>query len=151
MGWLAGIAGITADDLADIIFSSGSIILSQPPERVVRSDCKIYNEGDIRFSVAQVEELGFDNFWEKDKVLTDALDEYRAKDDLFFSVMLVTDINTQDSLLIVSGPEDILDNITYPKATSKAENIFEMHGIVSRKKQVIPYLTTFLRSLGITA
>ena len=151
LSWLSDIAGISAEDLSDMIFSSGSLILSHSADRVVRSDCKVYNEGPIRFSVAQVEELGFANFWDKEDILSQSLREFREGEDLFFSVMLVTDINTQDSLLVVSGPDEIIDNITYPKANFNSDHIFEMHGIVSRKKQVIPYLTTFLRSLGITA
>ena len=150
LNWLAGIAGITADDLAEMIFSSGSVILSQTPDQVVRSDCKIYNEGDIRYSVAQVEELGFDNFWKHQEALIESLDHFRTSEGLLFSCMLVTDINLQDSLLVFSASDEILDNITYPTAKAGLDNIFDLHGIVSRKKQLIPYLTTFMQGLGIS-
>ncbi|MGB0370824.1 MAG: putative manganese-dependent inorganic diphosphatase [Opitutales bacterium] len=151
LAWLSGIAGISADDLADLIFSSGSVILSQTPEQVVRSDCKIYNEADLLYSVAQVEELGFTNYWNKAEELDQALTEFREREGLFMSVMLVTDINIQDSLLVVSAPDDVLESFSYPKAKAGCDHILELHGIVSRKKQLIPYLTTFLQGLGINA
>ena len=147
--WLSGIAGITADDLADIIFSSGSVILSQPAAQVVTSDCKPYHEGDLKYSAAQVEELGFDNFWKKEEELVAAVEAFRRKEGLFMSCMLVTDINTQDSLLVMSADDSVLDAVTYPKAKAGVDNIFELQGIVSRKKQLIPYLTSFLQGLEV--
>ena len=147
--WLSGIAGITADDLADIIFSSGSVILSQPAAQVVTSDCKPYHEGDLKYSAAQVEELGFDNFWKKEEELVAAVEAFRRKEGLFMSCMLVTDINTQDSLLVMSADDSVLDAVTYPKAKAGVDNIFVLQGIVSRKKQLIPYLTSFLQGLEV--
>lgn len=144
--WLESIAGESADKLADEIFSAGSLIKSEEPENVVRSDFKIYHEGNFRFSVSQVEELGFDNLWEHRKSLDDALESVRTKENLFFSAMLVTNINTQNSLLLIRGDEGIIDSITYPHHA--ADDIFELKGIVSRKKQLIPYLTGIVRQFS---
>ena len=74
LAWLAGIAGVDSDRLAEEIFSSGSIILASPPEKVVRSDHKVYDEEGVRFAVSQVEELGFRNFWQHAKALAEALE-----------------------------------------------------------------------------
>jgi manganese-dependent inorganic pyrophosphatase len=63
LAWLSEIAGVNSKQLADEIFNSGSVILANPPEKTVRSDYKIYEEESLRFSVSQVEELGFVNFW----------------------------------------------------------------------------------------
>jgi manganese-dependent inorganic pyrophosphatase len=146
LGWLESIAGESADELADEIFSAGSLIKSEEPENVVRSDFKIYHEGNFRFSVSQVEELGFDNLWEHRKTLDDALEFVRTKENLFFSAMLVTNINTQNSLLLIRGDEGIIDSITYPHHAT--DDIFELKGIVSRKKQLIPYLTGIVRQFN---
>lgn len=140
--WLSKIAGITGNDLSNIIFNSGSIILNTTPQKVIESDCKIYHEGEFHFSASQVEELGFSNFWEHDKQLLEALEEFRAKEGLMFSVLLVTDINTQNSLLVVRGDHDIVTQIGYPQIDNLP--IFELKDIVSRKKQLIPYITALL-------
>ncbi len=140
--WLEAIAGITADDLAHLIFSSGSVILSSTPDAVICSDLKSYEEGAVTFSVSQVEELGFANFWERSEAILEALETYRSKNNLLFSSLLVTDINTQNSLLLVQGDQSIIDQINYPAL--KKNRIFEMAGVVSRKKQLIPYLSNLI-------
>ena len=147
LSWLAGIAKCEADELAQIIFSSGSIIISHQPEEVIRADMKIYKEGDISFSVSQVEELGFDNFRENDDALRQALINVREKENLYFSTLLVTNINTQDSLLLICGEEEFTSRISYPH--HKHSDAFELQGIVSRKKQLIPYLCGLINGVSL--
>ena len=139
LDWLAPIAGIEAKDLAELIFSSGSVIINHTPEEVVCSDCKGYTDGTISYSVSQIEELGFDNFWKHEDALDQALEAYRARKKLLFSFLLVTDINTQDSLLVVAGNNELKSQINYPQRGQN--NIYELSGIVSRKKQLIPYIS----------
>jgi len=143
--WLAGIASVDARELADTIFSSGSVILAQAPDRVVRSDYKVYHEEGVSFAVAQVEELGFGNFWTHAKPLAAALEGLRTAERLVFAALLVTDINSQNSLLLVKGDADVIGRISYPHV--EQDEIFDLPGIVSRKKQLIPYLTGLLREM----
>lgn len=143
--WLSAHAGTPIDVLSDLIFSSGSIILSEPADTVIGTDCKIYNEGTYRFGVSQVEELGFDNFNQHADALKEALEAFRVKENLQLATLLVTDVNRQNSLLVVQGDADIIDQIAYAEIEHKV--IFELPGIVSRKKQLIPYLTTLIKSL----
>lgn len=143
LAWLSEIAGVKSAKLADLIFSSGSVILAHPPEKVIHSDYKIYDEEGLRFAVSQVEELGFANFRAHAHALAAALEKLRAEENLFFSCLLVTDINTQNSLLLVKGDRDFIGQINYPRV--EGDDTFDMPGIVSRKKQLIPYLTGVLR------
>mgnify|MGYP001106579700 FL=1 len=147
LDWLSPIAGITPEVLADLIFSSGSVILSSSPSEVICSDCKVYNEEDLRYSVSQIEEMGFNNFWKHVDALEDALSDYCEREKLRFSVLLVTDINKQNSLLVVAGSEGLCQSINYPHKKGH-DNIFDLPGIVSRKKQLIPYLSNLLKGMG---
>lgn len=147
LDWLSPIAGIEPKELADIIFSAGSVVVNNKPEEVIRSDCKIYDEGEMRYSVSQIEELGFDNFWKNEDALDQALEAYRTEEDLYFSFLLVTDINTHNSLLVVAGNGEVKSAINYPQRGQS--NIYELSGIVSRKKQLIPYISTLLKTMGI--
>jgi manganese-dependent inorganic pyrophosphatase len=71
---------------------------------VVRSDFKIYDEEEVRFAVSQVEELGFDNFWQHAKAHHPTHCRNSASEErLAFAVLLVTDINTQNSLMLVKA------------------------------------------------
>lgn len=144
--WLAGIAGIDSRRLAEEIFSSGSVILANPADKVVRSDFKIYDEEGVRYSVSQVEELGFGNFWQHAKAITRALQDLRNEEQLAFACLLVTDINTQNSLLLAKGDPGFISRISYPHV--EQDEIFDLPGIVSRKKQLIPYLGTLLREMA---
>jgi manganese-dependent inorganic pyrophosphatase len=147
LDWLGPIAGIEPKELADLIFTAGSLIVNNSPEQVVRSDCKIYDEGEIRYSVSQIEELGFDNFWNKESELAKALSEYQQEEELLFSFLLVTDINSQNSLLVVAGTDEVKEAISYPRR--RQSNVYELKGIVSRKKQLIPYISTMLKTMGV--
>ena len=146
LAWLAEIAGVNSKQLADDIFNSGSVILANPPEKIVRSDYKIYEEEGIRFAVSQVEELGFGNFWDHAKPIAAALGELREEERLAFAALLVTDINTQNSLLLVKGDATLIQRISY--AHVEQDEIFDLPGIVSRKKQLIPYLSSLLKEMA---
>ncbi len=146
LAWLAEIAGINSKQLADEIFNSGSVILAHPPEKVVRSDFKIYEEEGIRFAVSQVEELGFGNFQQHAKPIARAVQELREEERLAFAALLITDINTQNSLLLVKGDAAFIERIRYPHL--EQDEIFDLPGVVSRKKQLIPYLTTLIKEMA---
>ena len=146
LAWLAEIAGVNSKQLADEIFNSGSVILANPPDKVVRSDFKIYEEEGIRFAVSQVEELGFGNFWQHAKPIARAVQELREEEKLAFAALLVTDINTQNSLLLVKGDATFIGRIGYPHV--EQDEIFDMPGVVSRKKQLIPYLTSLIKEMA---
>lgn len=145
--WLSKIAGVESETLSQIIFNAGSIIVSNEPKEVITADQKIYTEGELRYSVSQVEELGMENFWENKDILLEALKEFRTAEKLFMAALLVTDINSQNSLLLVAGEQEILDRISYPIVESNC--IFDLPGIVSRKKQLIPYLTGILETSSV--
>lgn len=145
LGWLEELAGVAAEELADQIFNAGSVIKLEPPQNVIRSDMKIYEEGPHRFSVSQVEELGFDNLWACLDQLNETLEEACSAEGLLFAALLVTDVNSQNSLLLIKGDAAVKEAITYPHRAT--DDIFELHGIVSRKKQLIPYLASIVRQL----
>lgn len=138
---LAAIAGIDPGDLAREIFAVGSPLLTMTSKEAITADCKEFTEAGIRFSAAQIEELSFSNFPEKKADLLQALEEYRVAHDLTFSALLITDINTQNSLLMVAGPPSFTRHIDYPHLEP---HLWRLDGVVSRKKQLLPYLTNLL-------
>jgi manganese-dependent inorganic pyrophosphatase len=140
--WLRPIADADPRALADMIFNAGSVLATLSPTAAVRADCKQYREGDRRFSVSQVEELGFTNFWKCEDALLEALEKHRVEHGLSFACLLVTDIDTQGSLLLVRGEPEVVQAITYPH--KRPPDIFDLPGIVSRKKQLMPYLSSLL-------
>ncbi len=142
--WLETVSGVSSEDLADQIFSSGSLILTMPPDEAILADSKRYQHEDHPYTVAQIEELGFDNFWKNSTAIYKALCDQRERDGLIFSTLLVTDIARQNSLLIFAGPENLRASISFPHL--RKPYIFDLPNIVSRKKQLMPYLTNLLNA-----
>ena len=141
---LSQITGVDPAELAEEIFSVGSPLLTLSPEQVITADCKEYDEDGIRFTVSQIEELSFSHFAEKQEALLAALERHGRSARLFFAALLVTDINTQTSLLLCCGAPEFLHRIDFP---ARGPHIWELAGVVSRKKQLLPYLLQCLAAL----
>ncbi len=143
---LEALAGVNAREFTEKLFASGSLLTLKPAPQAITTDCKEYHEDGVKFSVAQIEEIGFDQFWKRKDELFDALGVYRRKRGYHFSALLVTDVTTQCSLLLVVGDEEFTQRIDYPRLEP---GIYELRDVVSRKKQLLPYLTHCLRKAGI--
>jgi len=139
---LEKICRVDAREFTDKLFASGSLLTHKPAPKAVTTDCKEYKEDGVRFSVAQIEEIGFDQFWKRKGELLSALEAYRHTRKYQFSALLVTDVNHQCSLLVIVGDEDLIACIKYPRLEP---GIYELKDIVSRKKQLLPYLTHSLK------
>ncbi len=139
---LEKISGVNAREFTEKLFASGSLLTHKSAPKAVTTDCKEYKEDGVRFSVAQIEELGFDQFWKRKAELQSALEAYRQSRKYQFSALLITDVTRQCSLLMLAGDNEIIANIKYPRVEP---GIFELQDIVSRKKQLLPYLTHSLK------
>jgi manganese-dependent inorganic pyrophosphatase len=100
----------------------------------------------VRFSVAQIEEIGFNQFWKHKSALLEAIEAYRQARAYLFSALLVTDVNSQSSLLLVTGDGRFISRLDYPRLEP---GVYELKDIVSRKKQLLPYLTHCLEQIEI--
>ena len=139
---LETIAGVNAREFTEKLFASGSLLTLKPAPQAITTDCKEYAERGVRFSVAQIEEIGFDQFWKRKAELLTALADYCRGRDYLFSTLLVTDVTRQNSLLLVAGDASFISQIDYPKVEP---GIYELRDVVSRKKQLLPYLTHCLK------
>ncbi|MEO6739109.1 MAG: putative manganese-dependent inorganic diphosphatase [Chthoniobacteraceae bacterium] len=135
---LAKAADVDPDTFARELFSVGSPLLTLTAEEAINADSKPYTEDGERFVVAQVEELTFAHFPEKRDALLAALEARQKREGLLFTALLVTDITTQSSLLLVRGDDRFLRTIASPIA--HPPHIWQLDGVVSRKKQLLPYL-----------
>jgi len=142
---LESIAGVNATEFTEKLFASGSILTSVPPAQAINMDCKEFVENARTFSVAQIEELGFDQFWKRKDDLLAALEKHRKGKDYFFSALFVTDVVQKVSMLLIAGDGTFLKSIDYPQ---REPGVYEMAGVVSRKKQLLPYFIGCLQKGG---
>jgi manganese-dependent inorganic pyrophosphatase len=138
-------ANVNAREFTEKLFASGSVLVTRPASKAVTTDCKEYTEGGRKFSVAQIEEIGFDQFNKRKKDVVEALEAYRQRKGYYFAALLITDVVLQTSLLVMAAPEAFLRRIDYPEVE---DGIYELEGVVSRKKQLLPYLTHCLAQAG---
>jgi manganese-dependent inorganic pyrophosphatase len=131
-------SGVNAAEFTEKLFASGSLLISQPVVQAITTDCKEYVEQGRTFSVAQIEEMGFDPFWTRKAQVVEALEEWKSTKGYFLSALLVTDVVKQTSLLVIAGTDAFLKSIDYPELEP---GIYELDGVVSRKMQLLPYLT----------
>lgn len=143
--WLAGIAGIDAEVFVKDFFAAGSMLRESTPRAAVESDRKEFEENGWRISISQIEELGLGEFWKREQDLHAGLEAVCREQKVHFACLMVTDITEHNSVLLVAGNDRVIDSIEYPKLH---KHLFEMRGVVSRKKQLFPYLGRVLAKLA---
>lgn len=143
--WLAGIGGIDGAQFVKDFFAAGSMLREQTPERALESDRKVFEENGWHISISQIEELGLDEFWKRQADLQAALQSLLAKHSLHFACLMVTDITRHHSVLLVAGDQRVIDAIDYPQAK---DHVYDMPGVVSRKKQLFPYMSHVVTKLA---
>ena len=113
--WLQKYCEVNLDQFAGEFFQVGSALRSCDSDQVVREDCKEFEESGIRFSISQIEEIGFDLFWKRKEELSQSLEQLAAASGLEFSALLVTDISSNGSLLLMSREPEGWEEINYPQ------------------------------------
>jgi len=146
LAWLAGLCGEDLDAYAREFFEIGSALRSRTPADVIREDCKEFTEQGVRFSISQIEETGFDLFWERKDDLRAALEAHAARSRLDFAALLVTDVVTSGSLLLLSQESEAWEEINYPRLD---RGLYSLKNVVSRKKQLLPLITQLINSAAL--
>lgn len=141
--WLEPLTGLDLESYAREFFEIGSALRTCTPEEVVTEDCKEFSERNVRFSISQIEEIGFELFYNRKEELRSALERYADNQALDFSALMVTDIVTNSSLLLLSHDSDVFEEISYPKLD---RNLYELAQVVSRKKQLLPLFAQLIAS-----
>jgi len=117
------------------LLAAGAGLGQRPADQVVRADLKTYQQGAIRFAIAQVEVPGFAELEERVAELRQALEDLRERQGFEFALLLVTDVVRGTSRLVTAGPERLLAGLPYPR---RADGTLDAPGVVSRKKQLLP-------------
>jgi manganese-dependent inorganic pyrophosphatase len=146
LGWLADLCGEDLEQYAREFFEIGSALRTSLPADVIREDCKEFTEQGVRFSISQIEETGFDLFWERKDELRAALEAHAARARLDFAALLVTDVVTSGSLLLLSQESEAWEEINYPRLD---RGLYALKNVVSRKKQLLPLITQLIHSAAV--
>jgi manganese-dependent inorganic pyrophosphatase len=142
--WLAGLCGADVEKHGTEMFAAGSSLEGMDAKKIIERDRKVFSEGERRFSLSQFETIGFSHILEMKGDLAGVLDSIITAEGCAFAGLMITDVSRETSLLLCRGEPRVLGAISYPRTE---ENLFEMKGILSRKKQVLPYFVDLLKTL----
>lgn len=143
--WLQGFCDVNIESYADEFFRVGSALRTCSPLEVIREDCKMFEENGRPFSISQIEEIGFELFWQRKEELAEALTAFADENQIEFSTLLITDIASNGSLLLMSREPEGWDEINYPQLE---DNLYQLDNVVSRKKQLLPLISSLLETGG---
>lgn len=143
LDWLRQFCECELESYAREFFEVGSSLRSHEAKNVVREDLKEFSEQGRKFSISQIEEIGFELFWQRKEDLLSALQDLAREHGLDFSALLVTDLVSNGSLLLMSSEPDYWEAINYPRVD---RNLYQLDGVVSRKKQLLPLISQLMES-----
>jgi manganese-dependent inorganic pyrophosphatase len=134
---LEDLVDVNAIELGREMFSSTSDVSEMAAHEIVSRDAKEYTlpSGET-ISIAQIETVG-SGVLERRAELIEAIAEVRDRDGHALAALMVTDILAQGTMLIAAG-----DDAPVRRAFGDPieTGLFELPGVMSRKKQVAPVL-----------
>ena len=134
--------GETVESFGKALLAAGAGLSNRPPEEVVSTDIKAFEAGGFKFAIAQAEVTDLMQLREHREPLTRALDDLKNQRGLDFAMLLITDVVTGSSRLIVSSNQPlVLDDLPYPPLPDGTR---DAPGVVSRKKQLLPVVLGLL-------
>jgi manganese-dependent inorganic pyrophosphatase len=137
------LAGETVQSFGKKVLDAGAGLATRDPQTLVTSDLKLYEAGGMEFAIAQVEVTSLLQLDEHLESLKKALEQLQQLRGLSFSMLMVTDVVSGSSRLLISNEPPVLGGLPYPRqpdGTRMAE------GVVSRKKQLLPIVLGLLES-----
>jgi manganese-dependent inorganic pyrophosphatase len=135
--YLEQVLALDATEFGREMFERTSDLTRVPAEEIVARDAKVYDAGGGQtLRIAQVETVG-QTLEERRDELLQALDAVREREGHAVVALMVTDIMSKGTALYTSGDKAPLERAFGPPSNGQ---VFELPGVMSRKKQVAPKL-----------
>lgn len=136
---LAAMVGIEdVQAYGEQLFSIVDNLATQDPLEKSQSDFKKYESGGLKIGIGQCEVTSLNNLLDYADNYQNALEQIRAAHALDWTMLMITDVLKERSVLLVS---DCKANRDLPfKQIGKY--IYDMPGVMSRKKQLLPTILT---------
>ena len=125
------------------LLQAGAGLESRSTASIVSGDYKEYDAVGLRFGIAQVEVTDLQEIGARLDELRSALCQREKDRGLHFAALMITDIVGGTSRLLTCPEAHYLDGLPY---TRRPDGTFEMPGVVSRKKQLVPTILSALQA-----
>jgi manganese-dependent inorganic pyrophosphatase len=143
--WLAGLAGVDAARYGEELLRASPGLAGRDAGEIVDADRKRYEIGGKSISVAQVEVAGFQALAETRTALLEALRARRQSEGLALICLMITDVVAVQSRLLGQGEPRLLAALPFPRCGDRE---WDLGGMLSRKKQLVPALHDVLEEIG---
>lgn len=116
---------------------AGTSLSDKSPEEILSMDQKEFTMNGIKLAISQVNTVDVKGVLDQQTALEKVMSECNAKNGYSLSVLVITDIVKAGSMLLVVGDSTIVEKGFH---TTLSNNTAWVDGVVSRKKQVVPFL-----------
>jgi manganese-dependent inorganic pyrophosphatase len=140
VNYLEELLQLDAREFGMEMFEYSSDVSDLSGEEIVTRDAKEYEVGGRTVSIAQVETVG-KTLSDRESELRDALETARRMEGHDLAALMVTDIVSRGTRLLVAGDPAPLARIL---GVDPDGGIFDLPGVMSRKKQVAPRIMAAL-------
>jgi manganese-dependent inorganic pyrophosphatase len=139
--YLERVLAVDATEFGREMFQATSDVSSVDADDIVRQDAKEYAVGDGHtICIAQIETVGH-AILERHDELMDALERLREAKGYLLCALMVTDILSKSTKMLVTGDHGLLERVF---GRPVADGVLDLPGVMSRKKQVAPKLLAAL-------
>jgi manganese-dependent inorganic pyrophosphatase len=142
---LARLAGVDLQEYGTLMLSLTASLKQADPMQMVTGDFKDYAEGGFLVGVGQVEVGTLADMSEVKANILGALERVCKERKLSWALLLVTDIISERSILLCSSWPAAEKEFPYKRLE---ENVYDLPGILSRKKQLLPEILRIIDALG---
>lgn len=142
---LAKIADLDVEKFAMEMFKAGTSLVDRTPEEILNQDFKVFTINDNKVGISQVYTMDLDSIKDLKESLISAMEEKRSIGGYSTFILMLTDIFNEGSEMVVVGEnKELIANAFGKKLVN---NSFYAPGVLSRKKQVVPPITSVIADL----
>lgn len=139
---LARIADLDVEKFAMEMFKAGTSLVDKSPEEILNQDFKVFTINEEKVGIAQVYTMDMESLKDQKEALISTMEERRNLEGYSTFILMLTDIFNEGSEMLVVGENKEL--IAHAFGKKLINNSFYAEGVLSRKKQVVPPITSAL-------
>ena len=139
---LAEICSEDVDQFGLQMFSYTEGLRSRDPESAILSDFKMYTERGVRVGIGQCEVTTLNDLGEYSDAYLEALENVRRQNGLDWAVLMITNVLSEHSVLLCTDYR-CNKKLSY---RNTGHLTYDMPGVLSRKKQLLPEILFALGS-----
>ena len=138
---LAKIANVDLQAYGLDMLKAGTDLSDYTAEELINIDSKPFTTNGIKYQVAQVNTASIGDVLKDKEKIEEAMAKHMHENEEELFVFLITDIIGNNSQVIALGKQDVVERAFDVKLE---ENTAFLSGVVSRKKQVVPRIDSFI-------